>query len=297
ATKRSGSPASRSGTSGRWRPRRGRSATSGPRPCWSREAISKAPSSTCSSTASGWSTSEADDTERRSTARGARSRPRPRRTSPLDTRSSNPSDGPAGRSPRGSVPRTGPATASRLSIPKSPVVDRKDLSFVCGPSFGAGTLSRRRSSPQTFKSADQTQRDWVVCLSSPPRRAGALAPRPDGRGSVGSDGSWRRGRRRVEGMAMETRGPSPRSGSADAMRIALFTDSYLPTVDGVVTSVLSTRRQLEAHGPELVVFAPEDPRRRGRREPAAIYVRAKELPHYPRYQLAMSPAPETDLIK
>src|SRR3989442_1863833 len=39
------------------------------------------------------------------------------------------------------------------------------------------------------------------------------------------------------------------------MRIALFTDSYLPTVDGVVTSVLSTRRQLEAHGHEVVVFA------------------------------------------
>src|SRR3989454_8496866 len=34
----------------------------------------------------------------------------------------------------------------------------------------------------------------------------------------------------------------------DAVRIALFTDSYLPTVDGVVTSVLTTRRQLEAHG-------------------------------------------------
>src|SRR5438034_5722891 len=37
------------------------------------------------------------------------------------------------------------------------------------------------------------------------------------------------------------------------MRIALFTDSYLPTVDGVVTSVLSTRRQLrsEEHTSEL----------------------------------------------
>ncbi|TLZ90124.1 MAG: glycosyltransferase family 4 protein, partial [Methanobacteriota archaeon] len=46
----------------------------------------------------------------------------------------------------------------------------------------------------------------------------------------------------------------------------MFTDSYLPTVDGVVTSVLSTRRQLEAHGHEVVVFAPEDPRRRGTRE-------------------------------
>src|SRR5437879_13894007 len=81
------------------------------------------------------------------------------------------------------------------------------------------------------------------------------------------------------------------------MRIALFTDSYLPTVDGVVTSVLSTRRQLEAHGHEVVVFAPEDPRRRGEREAGTIYVRAKEFAHYPGYRLAMFPGGETDLIK
>src|SRR5213594_2255984 len=83
----------------------------------------------------------------------------------------------------------------------------------------------------------------------------------------------------------------------DAVRIALFTDSYLPTVDGVVTSVLTTRRQLEAHGHEVIVFAPEDPRRRGRREPGTIYVRAKEFHHYPGYRLAMFPGRETDLIK
>src|SRR3989442_6567536 len=81
------------------------------------------------------------------------------------------------------------------------------------------------------------------------------------------------------------------------MRIALFTDSYLPTVDGVVTSVLSTRRQLEAHGHEVVVFAPEDPRRRGKREAGTIYVRAKEFAHYPGYRLATFPGRETGLIK
>jgi len=81
------------------------------------------------------------------------------------------------------------------------------------------------------------------------------------------------------------------------MRIALFTDSYLPTIDGVVTSVLSTRRQLEANGHEVVVFAPEDPRRRGRREAGTIYVRAKEFRHYPGYRLAMFPGREVDLIK
>jgi 1,2-diacylglycerol 3-alpha-glucosyltransferase len=81
------------------------------------------------------------------------------------------------------------------------------------------------------------------------------------------------------------------------MRIALFTDTYLPTVDGVVTSVLTTRRQLEAHGHEVVVFAPEDPHRRGMREAGTVYVRAKEFHHYPGYRLAMFPGHEVDLVK
>src|SRR5438552_1309644 len=98
-------------------------------------------------------------------------------------------------------------------------------------------------------------------------------------------------------MAMQTRAPSPPSGGVDGMRIALFTDSYLPTVDDVVTSVLSTRRQLEAHGHEVVVFAPEDPRRRGTQEDGTVYVRAKEFRHYPGNRLAMFPGREVDLIK
>lgn len=81
------------------------------------------------------------------------------------------------------------------------------------------------------------------------------------------------------------------------MRIALFTDTYLPTVDGVVTSVLATRRQLETDGHEVVVFAPEDPRRRGTREPGTVYVRAKEFRTYPGYRLAMFPGREVDLVK
>ncbi len=81
------------------------------------------------------------------------------------------------------------------------------------------------------------------------------------------------------------------------MRIALFTDSYLPTVDGVVTSVLTTRRQLEADGHEVVVFAPEDPRRRVHRDPNTIFVKAHELRHYPGYRFAMLPGREVDRVK
>ncbi len=81
------------------------------------------------------------------------------------------------------------------------------------------------------------------------------------------------------------------------MKIALFTDSYLPTVDGVVTSVLTTRRQLEADGHEVVVFAPEDPRHPIRREANTIFVRARELRNYPGYRFAMLPGREVDQVK
>lgn len=81
------------------------------------------------------------------------------------------------------------------------------------------------------------------------------------------------------------------------MKIALFTDTYLPTVDGVVTSVIATRRQLQADGHEVVVFAPEDPHGRGDRERGTVYIRAKELRTYPGYRLAMFPGREVDLVK
>src|SRR3989454_168371 len=114
---------------------------------------------------------------------------------------------------------------------------------------------------------------------------------------AGTAHSWRRGPYTVLGEARKSPGLRRVRTGVDAVRIALFTDSYLPTVDGVVTSVLTTRRQLEAHGHQVVVFAPEDPHRRGKREPGTIYVRAKEFRHYPGYRLAMFPGRETDLIK
>ncbi|MDJ1371218.1 glycosyltransferase family 4 protein [Gulosibacter molinativorax] len=43
------------------------------------------------------------------------------------------------------------------------------------------------------------------------------------------------------------------------MRIALFTEVFLPKIDGVVTRVLRTLEHLEALGHEVLVFAPGDP--------------------------------------
>lgn len=43
------------------------------------------------------------------------------------------------------------------------------------------------------------------------------------------------------------------------MRIALFTETFLPKIDGVVTRVVRTLEQLRAMGHEALVFAPGDP--------------------------------------
>jgi 1,2-diacylglycerol 3-alpha-glucosyltransferase len=42
----------------------------------------------------------------------------------------------------------------------------------------------------------------------------------------------------------------------ETLKIAFYTDSYLPAVDGVVTSILNTRAELEKRGHEVSIFAP-----------------------------------------
>ena len=81
------------------------------------------------------------------------------------------------------------------------------------------------------------------------------------------------------------------------MKIALFTDTYLPTVDGVVTSLIATRRQLESLGHEVVVFAPGPGKSGGMRNDGVVYLRARAFRSYPGYYLAMFPSREVDLVK
>ncbi|MFQ5883488.1 MAG: glycosyltransferase [Thermoplasmata archaeon] len=70
------------------------------------------------------------------------------------------------------------------------------------------------------------------------------------------------------------------------MRIGLFTDTYLPTVDGVVNSLLTTRRALEDLGHDVVVCAPEDRKDRNPKDGKAIYCKAREFKKYPGYRMA-----------
>ena len=74
------------------------------------------------------------------------------------------------------------------------------------------------------------------------------------------------------------------------MRIALFTETFLPKVDGIVTRLKHTIEQLQRHGDEVLIFCPEG----GLRSycGAKIYgLSAFPLPLYPELKLAL-PRPE-----
>lgn len=67
------------------------------------------------------------------------------------------------------------------------------------------------------------------------------------------------------------------------MRVAIVTDSYFPTRDGVATQVLTTRQCLERMGHEVFIIAP-DPGEKDREE-GIYYVKSKPFKSYEGYYL------------
>src|SRR5438876_84846 len=62
------------------------------------------------------------------------------------------------------------------------------------------------------------------------------------------------------------------------MRIALFTDSFWPQINGVTTSILNTCTELAAQGHEFLIFAPK---------PKSF---PSEPPHIPNVRIVWLPA-------
>ncbi|MFP4170065.1 MAG: glycosyltransferase [Methanomassiliicoccales archaeon] len=80
------------------------------------------------------------------------------------------------------------------------------------------------------------------------------------------------------------------------MRIAMFTDSYLPTRDGVVSSILSTKERLEEMGHEVIVFAP-DPGDEGLKEEGTVYFRSIAYKRYDGYRIPLFPTNKCEIIR
>ncbi|MFA6214697.1 MAG: glycosyltransferase [Candidatus Micrarchaeia archaeon] len=73
------------------------------------------------------------------------------------------------------------------------------------------------------------------------------------------------------------------------MNVALFTDSYLPNTDGVVSSILTYRRGIEAAGHRWVVFAPDAPGFSDAPGDEVLRFRAAKFPPYPEYRAVLFP--------
>ncbi|MCX6770047.1 MAG: glycosyltransferase [Candidatus Micrarchaeota archaeon] len=73
------------------------------------------------------------------------------------------------------------------------------------------------------------------------------------------------------------------------MQVGIFTDSYLPNTDGVVSSILALRKGLSEKGHGSVVFAPDSPGYKDLPSARVRRFRAVAFPPYPDYRGAVFP--------
>jgi 1,2-diacylglycerol 3-alpha-glucosyltransferase len=74
------------------------------------------------------------------------------------------------------------------------------------------------------------------------------------------------------------------------MRIAFFTDTYLPQRDGVVTAILNLRRELEKNGHEVFIFTPGTKKQKEENKDKMVhYFTSAVFKPYPDYRIALFP--------
>jgi 1,2-diacylglycerol 3-alpha-glucosyltransferase len=76
----------------------------------------------------------------------------------------------------------------------------------------------------------------------------------------------------------------------------MFTDTYLPSRDGVVTSILLTKIELERLGHQVYVFAPE-PGKGEVKEPGVFYFRSVGFRRYAGYRIPIFPTNKCEILK
>lgn len=84
------------------------------------------------------------------------------------------------------------------------------------------------------------------------------------------------------------------------MKIAMFTDSYYPAVDGVVTSLSTVSRELERIGHEVFIFAPEPSdgeKIKDITKGGTFFFRSFRFKHYPQYRSAFLPSNQNRILR
>ncbi len=76
----------------------------------------------------------------------------------------------------------------------------------------------------------------------------------------------------------------------ESLKIAFYSDTYLPAVDGVVTSMLTAKAELEKMGHEVFIFTSGDARSKKRYSSRHVFVmQGVNFRPYPQYKLAIFP--------
>ena len=76
------------------------------------------------------------------------------------------------------------------------------------------------------------------------------------------------------------------------MKIAFFSDTWSPNKDGVVTTMLNYRAELEKRGNDVFVFASADSKAiKHNADPKVFLFRSLAFPPYPQYKIALFPFP------
>ena len=79
--------------------------------------------------------------------------------------------------------------------------------------------------------------------------------------------------------------PADADRKAQHLTIGMFTDTYAPETNGVVTSIVSTARSLRRRGHRVIVVAPAHPE--GDEEhPDLFHLRSASFPFYPEFRMA-----------
>ncbi len=78
----------------------------------------------------------------------------------------------------------------------------------------------------------------------------------------------------------------------DSLKIAIYTDSYLPAVDGVVTSILNFKKEFEQRGHKVYIFASGDRKAKKLYGNNKVFItQGVPFKPYPQYKVAIFPYP------
>lgn len=82
------------------------------------------------------------------------------------------------------------------------------------------------------------------------------------------------------------------------MKIGFFTDTYLPNVDGVVTTLVNYRTELQKRGDEILVFSSGDSKaREANKDPQVYFFKSIKFPPYPQYKIALFPFDSSNIAR